>query len=503
MLISTQLFFLMTFGLLAQTISGTVYDACIGTPLAGATISIQFDPPNGPPMSYTLKTKPDGTWDFSFFASDPDVPYHIYALGGASSPTSYVYYRKNGNQSGFDFSLLQKQWDITINGEEISWQNNPQSPLTLCRNMDNCLKLTGLEGDPFVPRTDHCFQVRLYDVPDAGSGNPGVLLASSFCDDFVDRRPDIPCGDEAFDLNELFAGLTTIPPLMRLEVWHFCCNRECNPGETDLLNKEVVFIEVSEIGPAQACFVMVFDEFGNYAPPGEDCENALAACQFNATIKGECSSGVIDRYWMVINEYDLNTCEFIQTVADGSSDPDEISSLDDIIQNLNVYAFHHWAMPGSPYIGYFVPSFSGNPPATYEIILTVENECGAYSTTGWFSNVVTGCLTGGGGNNDAQFLGTTPFLNSGQTFKSESFEIIGLAPNPVNNFLTVELSSPAEQAAEIIVHDIAGRPVLNKAADLGKGNSKVTLDVSVLSSGVYLLEVRNGVESMHATFVKN
>ena len=497
MLISTQLFLLMTFGLLAQTISGTVYDACIGTPLAGATISIQFDPPIGPPMSYTFKTKPDGTWDFSFFASDPDVPYHIYVLGGASSPTSYVYYRKNGDQSGFDFSLLQKQWDITINGEEISWQNNPQSPLTLCRNMDNCLKLTGLEGDPFVPRTDHCFQVRLYDVPDAGSGNPGVLLASSFCDDFVDRRPDIPCGDEAFDLNELFAGLTTIPPLMRLEVWHFCCNRECNPGETDLLNKEVVFIEV--LNEVQLGFQFTAGDFIDEinGPPTDDGlvpgstqlpGPFLGAATIGLNIGAFSDDGNVLSWQYTIEEVDCNTGASVVTLYtspvddDGGPLPENETFIDKYI-----------GPPGQEVQGYFplgtglIPGVNYTDGKCYKVTLNSTTVCGEQEVFSYFQ------IQQYGPNNDpCPFCIIAPPGNGTLSQVAEQ-HALGISPNPTNGRITLTVLSEDEAFSEFSVYDLNGREVVPVFKGmLEKGRKDMTFDLSALPRGIYVLKGRIG-----------
>ena len=363
--------------------------------------------------------------------------------------------------------------------------------------MDNCLKLTGLEGDPFVPRTDHCFQVRLYDVPDAGSGNPGVLLASSFCDDFVDRRPDIPCGDEAFDLNELFAGLTTIPPLMRLEVWHFCCNRECNPGETDLLNKEVVFIEVSEIGPAQACFMLEDPDGVNLIAPGTDCENAVAYCQVDVEIDGTCSSGAIDRYWMEVSEYDISTCQFIRVLADGSSHPTSISSLNDLDGiNLNNYVRDHWVVDPNPQWPYF---YLANPPKKFKVTLYVENACGVYSQTGWFDNSIQ-CLTGDGNGENSLM---PPPVSNNELAQTGGGLNISIFPNPITDFskLQFQLSNEVEVLIEVI--NISGEVLKRiEAGMLPKGINNFSLDLSGFPSGIYLLKIYAGDESVAVKVAK-
>lgn len=480
---------LLGLSLSAQTISGTVYDACRSVPIAGAELSISYHPPGGAPVTDVFHADQNGFWNYSFFHGAPDVLYTIRVLGGASSPSQYFYHLSDGDQSGLDFNLLPKNWDITINGEEIFWQNNPQSPLTLCQNQNNCLQLTGLNGAPFEPMINHCFQVRLFATDDSGAA--GELLASSLCQNFTRPSFSDPCGDQAFDLNELLRSITALPPLIRLEVWHYCCNRECQPNENDLLNKEVAFVEVLEIGPAQACFMFEDPNGVDLIEPGTDCQNAVAYCQVDVDVDGTCSSGAIDHYWIEVSEYDINTCEFIRVLADGSSNPTTIGSLAELDGiNLNNYVRDHWVADPNPQWPYFY--LASNPPRNFEVTLFVENACGTYSRTGWFNNSIQ-CLTGGG--NDQNNLITPPTSNNRQAIIDDNIELL-IYPNPVSDISNLRFQMREEEEVFIEVKSISGE--ILKKVEVGvfpKGINEFSMDFSGLPSGTYTLTVCAGDEA--------
>lgn len=480
----------------AQTISGYVFDECTGSGLEGAIIRISFNFNGSPPGGWSIPTYPDGSWNFSFFSSDPDGPYYISVSGGAASPTFYTYFRNQGNQSNFNFNLLPKNWSFTINGEAVSWQNNPQSPHILCQNQDNCLQLTGLNGEAFVPQAQHCFQIRHY-VPDPHSGNPGQLLASSQCQNFARPQPNEPCGDQAFDINALLQGLPTIPPLIRLELWHFCCNQQCSPAETGLLNKEVVFVEVKNIGPAQACFMFEDPDGINLIMPGEDCENAVAYCQVDVEVDGTCSSGVIDQYWISVTEYDYNTCDFIRILADGVSNPTSINSLNDLDGiNLNNYVRDHWVVDSNPIWPYF---YLTNFPNNYEVTLFVKNECGVYSKSGWFDNSIQ-CLNQNQNGEKTQIY-SQPM--SKKIKQKESSLKIDVSPNPISDISFIRFQLPSDSKVLVKINNILGENLKSIALGVfSKGINELPIDLSELPSGRYMLIFSTDTELKTQMIVK-
>ncbi|TAK42609.1 MAG: T9SS type A sorting domain-containing protein [Saprospiraceae bacterium] len=482
-------FALFGWALTAQTIGGTVHDECSGAPIGGATIHISVNIPGSPPGSWSFPTAPNGTWNFSFFGGDPNGPYIITVSEGAHAPGFYTYYRSEGSKKGLDFDLLPDVFDITINGEAVSSQNNPSNPHTVCQNAVNCVELVANGGvDEFEPNTDYCYKLYLYSTD--ASGNPGQLLAESACQNFSRPDPVNPC-DPGFDLNALLHQAGQLPPVIRMEVRQFCCSSGCIPGEGTLVNTEVVFIEVSEIGPAQACFRFEDPNGVDLIEPGTDCENAVAYCQIDVEVDGTCSSGAIDHYWIEVSEYDINTCEFIRVLADGSSNPTTIGSLAELDGiNLNNYVRDHWVADPNPQWPYFF--LASNPPRNFEVTLFVENACGVYSQTGWFNNSIQ-CLTGGGsGQNN---LSAPPTSNSGLAIIDGNIEIL-IYPNPVSDISNLRFQLREEEEVFIEVKNISGETL--KKVEVGilpKGINEFSMDFSGLPSGSYTLTVRAGDEA--------
>jgi hypothetical protein len=250
------LFTLFGWSLTAQTIGGTVLEECTGKPIGGATIRISVNIPGSPLGNWSFPTDPDGTWDFSFFSGDPNGPYTITVGGGASSPGTYIYYRSQGNNMGLNFDLLPLSFEVNINGEDIFWQNNPSAPHTVCKNVQNCIDLVPILDGVKIANGLYCYQVSLYATNSGGA--QGTLLAESNCTSFGRLAIDNPCDHGSFDLNALLEDIEgKLPPVIRMEVQQFCCESGCVPGEGVLVNTEVVYIEVLDIGLADADFKLV------------------------------------------------------------------------------------------------------------------------------------------------------------------------------------------------------------------------------------------------------
>lgn len=66
-------------------------------------------------------------------------------------------------------------------------------------------------------------------------------------------------------------------------------------------------------------------------------------------------------------------------------------------------------------------------------------------------------------------------------------------PNPVNDFIFVEVSSDKFVKAEIMLMDILGNPVQQwEAVELTPGFQKIRLSLNDFHSGLYLLKVKIG-----------
>lgn len=65
-------------------------------------------------------------------------------------------------------------------------------------------------------------------------------------------------------------------------------------------------------------------------------------------------------------------------------------------------------------------------------------------------------------------------------------------PNPATEELTLDVNMDAERQVKVSIIDITGRTISLNAYDLHKEQNRVTMDVSALPSGLYVVRVENG-----------
>lgn len=65
-------------------------------------------------------------------------------------------------------------------------------------------------------------------------------------------------------------------------------------------------------------------------------------------------------------------------------------------------------------------------------------------------------------------------------------------PNPTSDQLTLDVVMSAERAVKVSIMDVTGKMVLLNTYDMHKDHSRVTLDVSHLAGGMYIVRVENG-----------
>ena len=71
----------------------------------------------------------------------------------------------------------------------------------------------------------------------------------------------------------------------------------------------------------------------------------------------------------------------------------------------------------------------------------------------------------------------------------------GMFPNPATDQLTVEVPIEGESDVQVAIFDVAGKSTIQEYHTLGKGDNRITLDVSRLPSGIYFVQVRNGEQA--------
>jgi GEVED domain/Secretion system C-terminal sorting domain len=89
--------------------------------------------------------------------------------------------------------------------------------------------------------------------------------------------------------------------------------------------------------------------------------------------------------------------------------------------------------------------------------------------------------------------------------KVNQLELSGLFPNPASTSLNVVLDVPARDRVTLVVTDLAGRTLIQKAVNVETGTNTIDMDVSGLTKGTYMVRVicSNDCKSVTGRFVKN
>ena len=83
-------------------------------------------------------------------------------------------------------------------------------------------------------------------------------------------------------------------------------------------------------------------------------------------------------------------------------------------------------------------------------------------------------------------------LSSGINTEIQSFSISRIYPNPVKDFVTVEIHSPEIVSVHASLINILGTEVKKwDSFPLQPGDSKLKFDLSFLKTGVYFLQISN------------
>ncbi|MBK7885444.1 MAG: T9SS type A sorting domain-containing protein [Chitinophagaceae bacterium] len=76
-------------------------------------------------------------------------------------------------------------------------------------------------------------------------------------------------------------------------------------------------------------------------------------------------------------------------------------------------------------------------------------------------------------------------------------------PNPVkNNAAVLQIESAESESVKLVITDVAGRQVMIKQINIPAGNTKITLDISQLSSGVYQATYQYEGKNITTRFIK-
>jgi hypothetical protein len=85
---------------------------------------------------------------------------------------------------------------------------------------------------------------------------------------------------------------------------------------------------------------------------------------------------------------------------------------------------------------------------------------------------------------------------------SSPFQLVAMHPDPAIDQLTLDVDSKVEQEIQITIFDAFGKKQLTKQIILTKGNRALPLDLTMLTSGMYIVDISNGASRITTHFVK-
>jgi len=130
----------------------------------------------------------------------------------------------------------------------------------------------------------------------------------------------------------------------------------------------------------------------------------------------------------------------------------------------------------------------------------VAHECNIGQWTVWSTSKTfrtLAALTGGGGPGKLLPRSDSPLFKESMLDQTT----VTIYPNPVTTYLTFESTVMFEEGANLEIMDMQGRTI--RRENLSEGQSKIELEVSGFTPGIYLMKYDNGYEYFIDKFVKH
>ncbi|MBL7776053.1 MAG: T9SS type A sorting domain-containing protein, partial [Saprospiraceae bacterium] len=131
-----------------------------------------------------------------------------------------------------------------------------------------------------------------------------------------------------------------------------------------------------------------------------------------------------------------------------------------------------------------------NASSAYTYYPRVYGYNSAFSTTQCYTLQVS--LSSSAWRTDGSTDGEVTTLEIPVDLESAGF---GMWPNPATDALTLEVPLEADAEAQALIFDAAGKVVLQQNRLLAKGDNRFQFDLSTLSNGMYLVQVRSGEQT--------
>lgn len=76
-------------------------------------------------------------------------------------------------------------------------------------------------------------------------------------------------------------------------------------------------------------------------------------------------------------------------------------------------------------------------------------------------------------------------------------------PNPTNDIINLRVKSNQAQSIDVKIMDIRGNLILSKKEQLAEGENRFSVQLNMLNSGIYIVQLNNGNETFSNTFIKS
>ncbi|MDQ3101105.1 MAG: T9SS type A sorting domain-containing protein, partial [Bacteroidota bacterium] len=128
-----------------------------------------------------------------------------------------------------------------------------------------------------------------------------------------------------------------------------------------------------------------------------------------------------------------------------------------------------------------------------------DTYCDTISIDG--DGIYQGMIPGGG--NDRNVLTIQVTQTQPSSISEMEFAGLNIWPNPTNDLLNLDLGIEITGRTHVSIIDVNGRLVRTMDRNFNNGTSKITLPVSDLNGGMYMIRIENGDSSIARRFVKN
>lgn len=178
------------------------------------------------------------------------------------------------------------------------------------------------------------------------------------------------------------------------------------------------------------------------------------------------------------------------------------------------FALSSMGTQGINYVaGESVPLFSfTNLGACPGAVQLIDNELDPFAYPNSLSANVSNYISvaGAGGNaysgnhinNTADCNATITGVNDNTPSNAVTYGVTGVSPNPATTFVNIgyQVAENAQKSANLLVVDVNGKIIVNKALNDATGVNTLNIDVENLASGIYFVQIQQGEDVINTSY---